>query len=780
MKILEDAKAYLMSDCQKTLEEANAHELHNAVSNAVMANIAPLWKKSRKMREDTRRAYYFSAEYLMGRMIYNNLFALGISDSMKTYLRERNIDFSLFDEVDDVALGNGGLGRLAACFLDSAATHDIPLDGYGLRYRYGLFSQRIERGFQKETADNWQKWGDPWSKRRDDETIPVAYGDMQVLAVPYDMPIIGYRSDTIGTLRLFQCEAIDGFNLSSFNNYEYFLALHDNNRAEIITSVLYPGDHTYDGKRLRLQQQYLLCSAGMQDILRRYKKKGRNILDFSAHCAVQLNDTHPTMAIPELIRLLMQEGLSFDDAFHLAEQTFSYTNHTVMIEALEKWDVNLMGSVVPQIYEIICRINNKLNTTLHTVNFPAQHINSMQIVQNSQIHMANLASYVCGHINGVAEIHTNILKQDVLKPWYDFTPEKFSNKTNGITQRRFLGLCNPRLTEFITRKLGTDAFLKNAEILTELRGHTDTASVEEFAKIKHENKKRLSDLILKETGLFMPPEFIFDVQIKRLHEYKRQLLNAFSIYTLYCDIKDGKIRDFTPTCFIFGAKAASSYPRAKGIIKYINELAKLINSDPHMQDVLRIVFVADYNCSYAEMIIPAADVSEQISPVGTEASGTGNMKLMLNGAVTLGTNDGANIEIARYAGYENNYIFSLNTPWGRDSGYNPRGIYDSNPSVRRALDTLINGTFSDEGSNIFRELYDATLYGASWHPADPYFILRDFDEYMEMKLKVNADYKDNISFYRKCLLNTAGAGYFSADRTVRDYAREIWHLDIKD
>ena len=776
IKLINNAEKILMSNWQKTLDTAQGYMLHNALAEAIMEDIAPLWKSCRDKRRSVRRAYYFSAEYLMGRMIYNNLYALGIDESVKKLLAEKSVNISLFEEVDDVALGNGGLGRLAACFLDSAATHDLPLDGYGLRYKYGLFRQRIENGAQVEYPDDWQRLGDPWERRREDETVSVKFADFTVSAVPYDMPIIGFRTNNIGTLRLFQCEAINAFDLSRFNNYEYFLSVRDKNAAENITSVLYPSDNTYDGKKLRLMQQYFLSSAGMQDILRRFKQAGGDITRFDASCAVQLNDTHPTIAIPELVRLLMQEGMSFDDAFDITQRTFSYTNHTIMVEALETWDANLFCSVAPNMYELVCRINDKLNKTLFYNSMPQEKIKKMQIVKDGKVHMANLASYSCSHINGVAKIHTGILKSDVLEPWYSLTPEKFQNKTNGITQRRFLGVCNPELTGFISELLGTDDFLKNLSLLEGLRPKINSENIERFAQIKEHNKLRLSKKVFSDTGVLLPPEFIFDVQVKRLHEYKRQLLNAFSIYTLYRDIKDGKLRDFTPTCFIFGAKAAASYPRAKGIIKYINELAKLINTDADMRDIMRVAFVTDYNCSYAEIIIPAADVSEQISPVGTEASGTGNMKLMLNGAVTLGTNDGANIEIAQNAGYENNYIFSIETKPGYDNSYNPKSIYNNNPTVRHALDSLIDNTFSDGGTGIFRELYNSILYGASWHKPDPYFILRDFDEYMSLKMRVNADFKNREKFYRKCMMNTASAGHFSSDRTIKEYAYEIWHI----
>lgn len=767
-ELLHTAEIIIQTEFQKPLEKANAHELHFGIAQSLMQTISPKWQKSRENHAERRRAYYFSAEYLMGRQIYNNLFSAGILGQVSELLAERGMEISALEEIGDMALGNGGLGRLAACFLDSAATHDLPLDGYGLRYRYGLFSQRIEDGFQREYADNWERFRDPWSKVRDDERIPVIMSGEIYTAVPYDMPVIGYRSDNYGTLRLFSCEAERGFDLSRFNAGEYFLASHAKNAAEIITAVLYPNDDTWDGKRLRFMQQYLLSSAGMQDILRRYKRKSRAIADFPAHCAIQLNDTHPTLAIPELIRLLMSEGMDFSQALESARLTFSYTNHTVMSEALEKWDRRLICSVVPEIYDIICRID----AAARKVTCASAFSDSLSIVQDDTVHMANLASFVSCHINGVSQIHTDILCNSLLKGWHELFPGKFSNKTNGITQRRFLGVANPLLTSFIKEKLGTDAFLTDLALLSGLHNHLDDVSVSAFAEIKRKNKLRLSARIYRDTGIPISPDFLFDVQIKRLHEYKRQLMNAFSIYNLYLELKSGALTGFHPTCFIFGAKAASSYRRAKGIIKYINELAKLVNSDPDMHDLLKVVFVPDYNCSYAEMIIPAADISEQISPVGTEASGTGNMKLMLNGAVTLGTNDGANIEIADAAGYENNYIFCMNAHSPSEAP-SPNELITNDRRIEKAVFSLTDGTLSDGGTGVFREIYDSLLHGP--HP-DPYYVLRDLSEYTDTKLRAISDYNDPIGFYRKGMINTASAGRFSSDRTVAEYARDIWHI----
>ncbi|MEG1547932.1 MAG: glycogen/starch/alpha-glucan phosphorylase [Clostridia bacterium] len=768
----------LRSAYQIDLHEANTVQLHNALSNAVMGEIAEDWRKSRREHESIRRAYYFSAEYLMGRMVFNNLYCLNILDKVRELLLRSGADITSMEDIEDAALGNGGLGRLAACYLDSAATHNIPLDGYGLRYKFGLFKQTFVDGYQVEKADDWQRSADPWSRRRDDKTVEVAFADQSVLAVPYDMPIIGYGTSNIGTLRLWQSEPVEEFDFALFNEQEYALAVREKNSVEDITRVLYPNDSTYAGKRLRLKQQYFLASASLQDIIRRYKRaRGADFSAFAAHCVIQLNDTHPAVSIPELIRLLITEGMDFDSALEIAKATFSYTNHTIMSEALEKWDVELFNSVVPQLYDIIQRINDALNKELRIAGTDAQRSSHMQIIADNNIHMARMAVYVSTYVNGVAKIHTNILKNDLFADWYAVYPSKFQNKTNGITQRRWLGLCNPELSELIKEKIG-DGFLLDLNQLGRLREHMDDDTVHRFNEIKHTKKRQLARIIAEHDGVQLDPSFIFDVQVKRMHEYKRQLLNALSIIDIYYSIKNGELRDFTPTAFIFGAKAAPGYVRAKSVIKYINEVAGLINSDPDMHDKLKVVFVSNYNCSYAEHIVPAADISEQISPAGTEASGTGNMKFMLNGTVTLGTYDGANIEIVEQAGKDNNYIFGANAEdiaRIKDS-YDPKIIYERDMRVKRALDTLVNGTVNDGGSGIFRELYNSLLYGEQWHSPDHYYLLLDMLPYIDAKLRANADYKDSIAFGRKCLLNTAAAGKFSSDRAVKQYADELWHV----
>ncbi len=772
--IMQQIELVLKRDAQVSLEDATVQQLHAALASVVMGAIAEPWYESRHAHERTRSTYYFSAEYLVGRMVYNNLFALGILDEVKQAFSERGLDLAAFEDIEDAALGNGGLGRLAACFLDSAATMNLPLDGYGIRYKYGLFKQTFTNGFQTESADDWQRFGDPWSRRRDTHEVLVSFSDQTVRAVPYDMPIIGYHSDNIGTLRLWQSEAVQDFDFEKFNNQEYAVAVLEKNAVEDITRVLYPNDTTTAGKRLRLKQQYFLSSASLQDLLFRFKRENRPITEFADLVSIQLNDTHPTVSIPELMRLLMREGLSFDESFDIAQRTFSYTNHTVMQEALEKWDVNLFRDLLPEIFDIIYRINTKLCGEIMAKGLDCE---PYAIVSNNIIRMANLAVYASSYVNGVAEIHTQILKDDVLKIWYRVYPERFQNKTNGITQRRWLGLCNPELSGYITERIG-NGWITDLEQLRGLKPFMSDADVDAFIAVKREKKRQLRAIIRAREGVDLPESFCFDVQVKRMHEYKRQLLNAFAIMDIYYGIKDGRIKDFTPTAFVFGAKAAPGYLRAKAVIKYINEIAKRVNNDPDVNDRMRVVFVHNYNCSYAEHIIPAADISEQISPAGTEASGTGNMKLMLNGAVTLGTFDGANVEIVQEAGEENNYVFgySVDDLNALRPHYNPKAIYDYEPRVRRVVDSLIDGTFSDDNSGVFADLHRSLLFGNGWQKPDYYFVLQELLPYIDRKMDALNDYKDIRSFTRKCIANTASAGKFSSDRTIKQYAEEIWHI----
>ena len=765
--ILKWTEAQLKYTYDVTLQEATPQELHEALGEAVMMAISDNWSSSKKARLQQRKAYYFSAEYLIGRLVYSNLYNLGILDEMKQLFAAQGVDLAVLEEIEDAALGNGGLGRLAACFLDSAASCDIPLSGYGLRYKFGLFKQSFDdQGSQKENADDWTKFGDPWSYRRYNHTVKVKFPDHTVLAVPYDVPVIGYDTHNINTLRLWQCEAEEELDFSAFNDQDYLRALDQKNKAEDITRVLYPNDSTWEGKRLRIKQQYVLSSASLQDMLRTFKTAhGNDLSRFADYYAVQLNDTHPAMSIPELIRLLMDEGMDFDQSFSIAQRTFSYTNHTVMSEALEKWPLDLLGSVVPEIVDIIRRIDEKLQR---------EHP-GLFIIKDNTAHMANLSVYVSSYVNGVAEIHSQILKDDLFHDWYQVYPDRFQNKTNGVTPRRWMGLCNPELTQMLKYRIGGD-FLKDLDKLSELKPMIDEDMVRQFNAIKRQKKEQLCKVIAEKEGVQLNPDFIFDVQIKRLHEYKRQLMNALSIVDIYFRLKNGELTDFRPTVYIFGAKSAPGYARAKAIIRYINRIAKLINNDPAVSDKLKVVFVQNYNCSYAEHIIPAADISEQISPAGTEASGTGNMKLMLNGAVTLGTLDGANVEIAQEAGMDNEYIFGhtvqeINN--AKDS-YCARSIYDTDSHLHRTIDTLVDGTVPTDDAQ--KELHHALLDGASWHKADNYFVLLDYASYMDAKLRVNRDYADRLTFGRKCLENVASGSKFSSDRTIRQYADEIWHI----
>ena len=765
VNILKWTEAQLKYTYDVSLKDATPQELHEALGQAVMMAISDNWSHAKKTRMHERKAYYISAEYLIGRLVYSNLFNLGILDEMKKLFAERGVDLAVLEDIEDDALGNGGLGRLAACFLDSAASTNIPLSGYGLRYKFGLFKQSFDgNGNQVEKADDWTKFGDPWSYRRYNHTVKIHFPDHTVLAVPYDVPIIGYDTNNVGTLRLWQCEAEEELNFDAFNSQDYLRALDAKNKAEDITRVLYPNDSTWDGKRLRIKQQYVLSSASLQDMIRTFKiAHGNDLSRFGEFYAVQLNDTHPAMSIPELIRLLELEGMSFDDAFKVAQKTFSYTNHTVMGEALEKWPLDLMRSVVPEIVDVICQIDAKLKT---------EHPN-LFIIRDNVAHMANLSVYVGSYVNGVAEIHTQILKDDCFKDWYNVYPERFQNKTNGITPRRWIGLCNPELTDMVRQKVGGD-FLKDLELIGGLKDQVSDETVAQFNAIKRKKKEQLCHVIAKHEGIMLNPDFMFDVQVKRLHLYKRQLMNILSVVDIYFRLKEGRLPDFYPTVFIFGAKSAPGYMDAKSVIRYINRVARMINSDPAVADKMKVVFVQNYNCSYAEHIIPAADVSEQISPAGTEASGTGNMKLMLNGAVTLGTLDGANVEIAQEAGMENEYIFGHTVEQinaGR-STYYPRGIYDSNADLRRAINTLVDGTVpTDDGlRNLFHSLLD---WGGN---SDQYRLLLDYESYLDAKLRANRDYADRMAFGRKCLQNVASAAKFSSDRTIRQYAEEIWHI----
>ena len=765
--ILANTEALLKLRHDETLTSTTPQRFHDCLGQAVMMAISKNWTESKKRREGHRKAYYLSAEYLMGRLVYSNLFNMGILHSIRRAFAEKGVDLAELEDIEDAALGNGGLGRLAACFLDSAVTKGIPLSGYGLRYRFGLFKQSFdEAGNQKEMADDWTRYGDPWSYRREKHAVKVTFADQTVIAMPYDMPILGYHTDNIGTLRLWQCEPEQELDFDAFNARDLEKALQEKNSAEDITRVLYPNDETREGKLLRIRQQYVLSSASLQDILRVYRSThGKDLVHLHEAAAIQLNDTHPALSIPELIRLLMAEGLDFDSAVTVAGKTFAYTNHTVMAEALETWDLDLMGEILPEIVEILRRLDDRCRKE-----YPG-----LSLIRDNRIHMADLSIYLSTAVNGVAKIHTEILKHHVFRDWYAVFPEKFQNKTNGITPRRWLGLSNPELTRLLEEYV-SPGFLTQLDWLQVLKPVIDDELISKFNQVKFTKKQQLVKVLRDKEGVVVDPHFVFDVHIKRLHEYKRQLLNGFSILDIYFALKEGRLPDFTPTLFLFGAKAAPGYRRAKAIIRYLNRVAKLVNGDPAMAGKMQVVFVQNYNCSYAEHIIPAADISEQISAAGTEASGTGNMKLMLSGAVTLGTLDGANVEIVEQAGAENNYIFGATVEElaALRDHYNPRALYEADPALRRVVDSLIDGTV--ETDDEFKELYDSLLTGVDWQRPDPYFLLQDFRAYQEARLKANRDYRDRMAFGRKCLMNVASAGKFSSDHTVRQYADEIWKV----
>lgn len=769
-----------------TAEKATPVQLHESISSIVMNEISEKWKKSTEKHLSKRHACYFSMEFLMGRAIYNNLMCLDLKDTVEGALKNCGRSLSELEEIEDAALGNGGLGRLAACFLDSAASHDLPLDGYGIRYKYGLFKQTIEDGFQREYADDWQRFGDPWSKRCEKDIVQVVYEDETVNAVPYDMPIIGYGTDNIGNLRLWQAEAVEDFNFMSFNDGRYDEAVKSKNSAENISKVLYPNDNFEAGKILRLKQEYFFSSASLTDILKKHSERYGGYDNLADMVSIQLNDTHPVISIPELMRQLVDiHGMDFDKAFQITQKVFNYTNHTIMQEALEKWSCSLIEKILPRVYDFILMINERFIGDMYKLNKDKKLIAKMAPIGDGMVRMANMAVYASSYTNGVAAIHTEILKAETLKDWYEIYPERFQSKTNGITQRRWLALCNSELSALITQLLGSEKWIKDLDELSKLKKFADDEKIlREFIEIKNKKKHELADFIKVHDGIEIKADTIFDIQIKRLHEYKRQFLNALSILYIYYGIKDGSIKDFYPTTFIFGAKSAPGYRRAKAIIKLIGEISRLVENDPDTKDLIKVVFVQNYNVSYAEKLVTAADISEQISTAGTEASGTGNMKFMLNGTVTLGTFDGANVEIVEEAGEENNYIFGARVEDLEKimPDYDPRSIAFSDEKIHRVLNKLIDGSFDDGGipsneEGSFKELYKSLMDGASWHVPDHYYLIGDLRDYVETKLKANRDYRDKISFAKKCWLNMCSAGKFSSDRTIKDYAKNIWNID---
>ena len=771
-----------MTQSHRTLPEASAVQLHNALSAAAMEALAPLWQKKEAERFEKRQAVYLSMEYLVGRLVYNNLYCMGLLDDARKLLAEKGVDPAILEDIEDDAFGNGGLGRLAACFLDSAVTCGVPLTGYGLRFRYGLFKQKFVGGRQTEEPDDWSRWGDPWSIRRLEKAVVVPMKTGDVLAVPYDMPVVGYGLKNVGTLRLWQTESLHEVDFPLFNSQEYARASAAKNQAEDIVKFLYPNDSRRAGKQMRVKQQYVLVSATMQDLLRRFEHAhGTDYARFPDYVAAQLNDTHPVMAIPELIRLLGEKGVDFETAFGIARRTFAYTNHTVMQEALEKWDLSLLNSVCPDIVAVMRQIDRRFRGEMKDLGLEV--LPDRCVIEGKRVHMAQLAVYATHATNGVAELHSRILKDDVFAKWYEIYPDRFQNKTNGITQRRWLGLCNPELCRLIESRIG-GGFETDLEKLRNLIPEIDADLCRDFLAVKRIKKEQLAAEIERKEGVKLSPDMVFDVQIKRLHEYKRQFMNALSILAIYFELKDGRLKDLPPVAFIFGAKSAPGYARAKAVIYWINQIADLVNHDPEVSDRLKVVFVQNYNCSWAEKIIPAAEISEQISPAGTEASGTGNMKLMLNGAVTLGTFDGANVEITEEAGRENEYIFGATVEElnALKADYDPKPLVEANPLLRRALDTLDDGTFPDEAfepgqEGSLAELKTAILEGASWHAPDHYFVVKDFPSYLETKLAAITDAAVHPEeFARKCLMNVACSGKFSSDRTIRQYAAEIWNV----
>ena len=769
----------------KELGEAKDFEIYRALGQAVMENIADNWYDTGKLYEKQKQAFYLSAEFLMGRALGNNLINLGMLKEVQELFDELGIDYNKVEDAEeDSALGNGGLGRLAACFLDSLATLNLPGKGYGIRYRNGIFNQEFRDGYQIEKPETWLKYGDVWSVMRPDDEVIVTFGDGSVRAVPYDMPIIGYGTNNINTLRLWEAHSLVDLDLGKFNQQDYLHATQQKTLAEDISRVLYPNDSTDEGKKLRLKQQYFFVSASLQDIVKRYKKVHGNDFDkFAEFTAIQLNDTHPVIAIPELMRIFIDiEGISWEKAWSIVEKTFAYTNHTILAEALEKWWVGLYEQVVPRVYQITQGIDNQLRELLEQ-KFPGDKARQdrMRIINGNMIHMAWLAIYGSHKVNGVAALHTEILKNKELKDWYELYPEKFLNKTNGITQRRWLLQSNPQLASLITELIG-DAWITDLSELKKLEAYLDDEKVlKRILDIKHEKKVELAEFLKRTQGIEINPDSIFDVQIKRLHEYKRQLLNIFQIIGLYNKLKLNPSMNFTPVTYIFGAKAAPGYFVAKGIIRLINEVAQMINKDPDVNSKLKVVFVENYRVSVAQKLFPAADISEQISTAGKEASGTGNMKFMLNGALTLGTMDGANVEIVEEAGKENNYIFGLTVKEVeemRANGYDPHVPYNCVEGLKKIVDSLVDGTFSDLGNGVYGTIHRSLMENAPWHQADQYFVLEDYEAYRRTQQLINKEYTFRMDWARKQLKNIANAGKFSSDRTILEYANEIW--DIKE
>lgn len=803
-KFKESLSARLRRQYGKDISQANKHDLFDAVSASAMELIMENWMKTRHEYEkgSVRQLYYLSAEFLMGRALSNNLINAGIADQVKDILKEMNIDFNMIeDEEPDAGLGNGGLGRLAACFMDSLATLDYPGHGYGIRYQYGMFEQRIENGNQVEYPDNWLAHRDPWEMKRSDLAVTVKFGGNiaygttpdgrprfyienaeEITAIPYDMPIVGFDTGTVNTLRLWQASSPNGFDLQLFNNMDYNRAVERQNSAENISRVLYPNDSGPSGKALRLKQQYFFSSASLQDLVRHYVSDyGTDFSKFAALHVIQLNDTHPVVAIPELMRILMDDyNIGWDEAWAVATKTFAYTNHTIMAEALEKWPIDIFQGLLPRIYQIVEEINRRFLIDLRQL-FPNDYerYGRMSIINNGKIYMAWLAIHACFSVNGVAELHTKLLKTKELKDWFELYPKKFNNKTNGITQRRWLLCANRELSAFITERLG-HGWEKDLSKLKGLEKFVDDEkSLKELIEIKKNNKHKLAEYLKHSQNEFLDPDSIFDVQVKRLHEYKRQLMNILHIMYVYNRLLTDSSYNPAPRTFIFGAKSASGYRRAKSIIKLINTVADRVNNDRRVKGKIRVVFVENYRVSLAERIFPAADVSEQISTAGLEASGTSNMKFMVNGALTLGTMDGANIEIVEEAGKDNAVIFGLNADQiieiEKNHSYNAQEYLDRNPALAKVVAQLVDGTY-DPTHQLFKELHDSLVYGVEGQRADIFYVLADFDAYCKAQEKIDALYRDKMQWAKMCLINIANSGKFSSDRTIEDYVKDIWRL----
>ena len=796
---------YLKTFYRRTVEDASQQQIYSAVAVAVKDYIVDRWAASQKEfeKQDAKTVYYLSMEFLMGRALGNTIINLKADKEIRKALEELGLDLDCIeDQEPDAALGNGGLGRLAACFLDSLATLGYPAYGCGIRYKYGMFKQEIKDGFQVERPDDWLSEGNPFEIKRPEYACEVKFGGyvrysrdeqgrehftqegaQSVRAIPYDLPVVGYGNNVVNTLRIWDAEAIDNFNLESFDRGDYHKAVEQQNLARLICEVLYPNDNHYAGKELRLKQQYFFVSASVQRAVAKYMSTHDDIRGLPEKVVFQLNDTHPTVTVPELMRILMDEYyLSWDEAWSITNRCCAYTNHTIMSEALEKWPIDLFSRLLPRVYQIVEEINRRFTEQIQQ-RYPNDYgkIQKMAILMDGQVRMANLAIVAGFSVNGVARLHTEILKKEQLRDFYEIFPEKFNNKTNGITQRRFLLHGNPLLANWVTGKIG-DEWITNLPHINELAIYaSDKKCQKEFMNIKYQNKLRLCRYIKEHNGIDVDPRSIFDVQVKRLHEYKRQLLNIMHVMYLYNKLRVNPDMEFYPRTFIFGAKASAGYRRAKAIIKLINSVADVVNNDKSIKGKLKVVFIENYRVSNAEWIFAAADVSEQISTASKEASGTGNMKFMLNGAVTIGTMDGANVEIVEEVGEDNAFIFGLSSDevisYENNGGYEPREIYNTDQDIRAVMTQMINGFYSPDDPDRFRELYNSLLERNGGERADQYFILKDFRSYAAAQERVEAAYRDEARWAQMAILNVAKSGKFSSDRTIEEYVRDIWHLD---